>query len=136
MQLSQCHTQPTTGLTPAERSTVKLFDEYADRERRKNNLINHNISENEELDLPVRNRDDTQLVQSLIENGLNNDGVDNTKAIRLGENKGTTPRLILATLDTPARKRVILVASKTQIIGLMYTYAQTSPLRRERREEQ
>ena len=66
-------------------------------------------------DLPGRNRDDTQSVQNRIENGLNIDGVEITEAIRLGErgqNKGIKPSLILATLDTPVRKRVILAASK------------------------
>ena len=100
--------QPITRITPAERSTVKLFDENADLERRKNKLIIHNIPEIEVQDLPGRNRDDIQSIQNLIEKGLNIDGVEITKAIGLGgrgQNKGTKPGLILATLDTPATKK-------------------------------
>ena len=68
--------QPMTRTTPAERSTVKFFDEYADRERRKNNLIIHNIPESEAQDLPGKNRDDAQSAQNLTENSLNIDGVE------------------------------------------------------------
>jgi len=54
------------------------------RERRKINLIIHNIPESDVHDLPGRNREDTQSVHNLIENDLNIDGVEITKVIRLG----------------------------------------------------
>ena len=48
--------------------------------------------------------------------GTNVDGVKITKLIRLGgrgQNQNVKPRLIMATLDQPARRRVILAAVKT-----------------------
>ena len=51
--------QSMTGTTPAERSTVKLFGEYADRERRRDNLIIHYIPESEAQDQLDRNKDNT-----------------------------------------------------------------------------
>ena len=52
----------------------------------------------------------------MLLHGTNVEGVRVTKLIRLGgrgQNQINKPRLIMATLDQPARRRVILAAAKT-----------------------
>jgi hypothetical protein len=98
-----------------ERQTVKILDEYADRERRKGNIIIHNLRESTEENLQDRNKDDIRRIDELIEQGTSVMGVKVIKLIRQGgrgQNQQNKPRLILTTLDSPDRRRVILAAAK------------------------
>lgn len=106
--------EPTTH--NAERSTIQLLDEYADCDRRTNNLIIHNISESNVNSLAERNENDMKRVMDILNDGLNIDSVKITKTIHLrgrGQNRATKPKLVLATMGIPARKRVIPAASKS-----------------------
>lgn len=99
-----------------ESSTVRLLDEYADRERRKDNLIVHNVPESNKPSLNERNRADKENIEAIIADGLAMTGVEVSNVIRLGgrgQNRNNKPRLVMATLATPARKKMILAAAKT-----------------------
>ena len=134
--------QPTsTQETMAEKSTISLLDEYADRNRRKCNLVIHNMPESTADNLADRIISDVAAVIRLVEIGLNIEGVKITKVIRLGgrgQNRQNKPRLILATMANPVRKRAILAAAKTLYDPDewgTYTFHQISHQRRRRKAE-
>ena len=103
--------------TPSQdRTTLHLLDEFSDRERRKGNLVIHNIPESQDDSLAGRSTADALSVAKLIRDGLNIEDVEFTRTIRLGgkgQNRANKPRLILATMSTPMRKRAILASAKT-----------------------
>ena len=106
---------PLPASTNEERSTIQLLDEYTDRGRRKNNLIIHNIPVSDDETFSDRNKGDTDKINNMISNVLGIDEVHILKTIRLGgrgQSRTTKPRLILATVDTPIRKRAILASAK------------------------
>ena len=97
--------QPTgteaTTATTVEKTTISLLDEYVDRERRKCNLVIHNMPERTADNLTDRVISDVAAVTRLVEIGINIEGVEITKVIRLGgrgQNRQNKPRLILATM--------------------------------------
>ena len=103
-------------VTTLERQTVHILDEYADRERRKANIIIHNLPESTKINPGNKNQEDIENVEEMLHEGINIDGITVTKLIRLGgrgQNQNEKPRLIMATLDQPSRRRVILAAAKT-----------------------
>ena len=62
--------------------------------------------------------DDTKRVNELIQDGVNVPGVNVTRLIRFGgrgPNQQDKPRLILATLDGPDRRRAILSAARCYV---------------------
>jgi hypothetical protein len=125
-----------------ERQTVKILDEYADRERRKVNIIIHNLPESAKEKLQDRNEDDIKRINEMIEHGTGVSDVKITKLIRLGgrgQNQQSKPRLILATLDSPDRRRVILAAAKmlrpTDDWANIYISADLTPSEREKEKK-
>ena len=107
---------PLPASTNAERSTIQLFDKYTDRERRKNNLIIHNMPESDCETFFDRNKADTDKINNMISNVLGIDEVHIIKTICLGgrcQSRTTIPRLILATMDIPIRNRTILASAKS-----------------------
>ena len=57
------------GLKPAlERQAVHILDEFVDRERRKANVIVHNLPESTEENLPDKRRDDIRRIEDIILN--------------------------------------------------------------------
>ena len=102
-------------LTP-ERQTVKILDEYADRERRKANIIIHNLPESQDDNHQTRYQHDKTQVEEVIQEGTGVIGVNISKLIRLGgrgQNQQQKPRLLLVTLELPDRRRAILAAAKS-----------------------
>ena len=114
--------QPPSGLNVSdqknpslEKQTVKILDEYTDRERRKANIVIHNLPESTEEQRTDKLYDDTKRVNDLIQEGVDVPGVKVTRLIRLGgrgQNQQDKPRLILATLDCPDRRRAILATAR------------------------
>ena len=68
-------------VTPLERQTVHILDEYADRERRKANIIIHNLPESTQVSPAVQNKEDIDNVEDMLLNGTNVDNVRITKLI-------------------------------------------------------
>jgi len=100
-----------------ELQTVKILDEYADRERRKGNIIIHNLLESTKDKLQDRNEDDIKRIDELIEQGTGVSDVKLTKLIRLGgrgQNQQSKPRLILAMLDSPETQSYISCSENAQ----------------------
>jgi hypothetical protein len=99
----------------SERQTVKILDEYADRERRKANIIIHNLPESQGDNHQTRYENDKKKVDEIIQEGTGVTGVNVSKLVRLGgrgQNQHQKPRLLLVTLDFPDRRRAILAAAK------------------------
>ena len=84
-------------------SGVQVLNEFADRERRKNNIIVHNIAESTGDTAGLREAQDKITIQDLIKNGLKVD--DNVeKLARLGKRNTDRPRLLLVTLSCERSK--------------------------------
>ena len=93
-----------------------MFDEYTDRARRKNNLIIHNIPENDCETISDRNMADTDKINNIISNVLGLDEVHIIKTIHLGgrgQSRTTKPILIFAAMDNEIRKQTILALVKS-----------------------
>jgi len=118
-QVKETIQQPNTTrsraqITSDDRNTVKLLDEHADKERRRGNVIIHNIPESEKSTLAERSKEDLDTVNNIITDKLDVEGALIIKTIRLGgrgQNKNNKPRLIMATLESPARRRIVLAAA-------------------------
>ena len=99
-------------VTILERQAVHI----PDRESRKANIIIYNLPESKQ-DTAVNNIvEDNERVEDMLCQGINVDRVKLTKLIGLGgrgKNQNVKPRLIMATLDQPARRRDILAAAKS-----------------------
>ena len=112
---------PLPASTNAERSTIQLLNEYTERERererRKTNLIIHNIHDCETFsDTCDRNKADIDKINNMISNVLGIDEVHIIKTKHLGgrdQSRTTKPRLLLATMDIPIRKQAILASAKS-----------------------
>ena len=75
---------------PAQKNWLPVstfLDEYTDWERRKCNLVIHNLPESTEEILADRNISDTQAVLRIVDTGLNIEGIEITKVISLGGEK-------------------------------------------------
>ena len=109
----QGNSQDEMRILSMHRQTVKTLDEYADRDRRKAIILIHNLPESTNDNLLDRNVDDIKIIGELIERGTGVGDVKVTKLIRLGgrgQNQQSKPHLILATLDRPDRRGVVLNA--------------------------
>lgn len=90
-----------------------ILEEYRDRERRRNNIILHNVPESTGGNSALRQKDDGQFVQNLISNTLMIENVIVRQAIRLGHKMQdkTRPRVLLVEVDAP-RERILSKARK------------------------
>ena len=90
---------------------VDIIDEYQDRERRKANIILHNIPEPDNDTRTEKELMDRQTFTRITEEVFNMK-VKATKAIRLGRPQEDRPRLVLITLENPEVRRDILKRCK------------------------
>ena len=80
--------------SPVQFSAITAVDEYADRKRRKANLIIHNLPESGISDRTANISEFENIV-----NELKIEGTKVVKAVRLGTRKDNRPRLLLITMD-------------------------------------
>ena len=72
------------------------------------------MPESTEENLPDRRRDDTRRIEDIILNGVGVEGVKISKLVRLGgrgQNQQDKPRLVMATLEQPDRRRAVLASA-------------------------
>ena len=90
--------------SPVQFSVITAVDEYVDRERRKANLIIHNLPESGTSDRTTN----ISEFENIVVNELKIEGTKAVKAVRLGARKDNRPRLLLITMDCERSKWRIL----------------------------
>jgi len=97
--------------SPVQFSAVTAVDEYVDRERRRANLVIHNLPESEATQQSDRIAYDISEFEAIVREELKIDNVKVAKAVRLGARKGSHSRLLLITMDHERSKWRILSQS-------------------------
>ena len=97
--------------SPVQFSPITVVDEYVDHERRRANLIIHNLPEPEASQQSDRIAKDISKFENIVTDELKIEGVRVTKAVRLGLRKDNRPRLLLITMDCERNKWKILSQS-------------------------
>ena len=94
-------------------STSPIIEEYRDRERRKNNIILHNVEESTAEEPQKRKEDDRKTVSNIINEVLQLRNIKIIQTIRLGQKQQNhnTPRVLLVQIDTN-RDEVLSSANK------------------------
>ena len=84
-----------------------VFDEFLEKDKRKNNLVIHNLPESEVSSLAERTEKDIKLFKDVMRDTFKMN-VAVSKAFRVGKVVQTRPRLLIITLATPGVKGDIL----------------------------
>ena len=104
-------TIPQTSSALAEAKSMpgitKVFDEFIDKDRRKNNLVIHNLPEAVGGSLEDRSARDIQLFQEVTKDTFRMH-VAVTRSFRVGKRVENKDRLLIVTLETPGVKQEIL----------------------------
>ena len=85
----------------------RALDEHMDREKRKANLVIHNLPEQEGNSLAERSEKDLALFTSMIKDVFKL-RVSSSRSFRVGKKQENRPRLLIVTLDNPSSKHDIL----------------------------
>ena len=107
---SQLETFPKAQQEKDQKSFRELshaIDDHMDRERRKANLVVHNLAEQTGDSLADRSRNDIALFTTMIKEVMKLN-VTASKSFRAGKKTGDRPRLLIVTLDNPASKYDVL----------------------------
>jgi len=108
----QSEDQPASTSKPSKgQDVIAAVDEYVERERRKSNLIFHNLPEPENTETPdQKSLKDTQCVRDLVNKEFNLPNIPIKRVARLGAPKPSQPRprLLLVELEDISIKRSIL----------------------------
>ena len=86
---------------------VKAFDDFVDKDRRKNNLVVHNLPEDVAGSVAERSERDTKLFQEVIKDSFKMN-VAVAKSFRVGKSVENRERLLIVTLETPGVKQDVL----------------------------
>jgi len=111
METSHAATQPNTSTHVNGRNAVEAVDEYVERERRKCNVIIHNLPEPGEVSSGEQLRQkDKEKVCSLISTEFKINDFEVQRTVRLGSHNPSSPkpRLLLVELKDISTKRQIL----------------------------
>ena len=85
----------------------RVFDDFLEKDKRKNNLVVHNLPETENSSPTERTEKDTKLFQEMVRETFHiNASV--SKVFRVGKVMQDKPRLLIVTLATPGVKGDIL----------------------------
>ena len=102
---------PETSTAPSDPSSmpgiVKVFDEFIDKDRRKNNLVIHNLPEMAEGALEERSARDVRMFQEVVKDSFKLN-VAIARSFRVGKAMGNRERLLIVTLETPGVKQELL----------------------------
>ena len=87
--------------------TVSVVDEQREREKRKLNLIFHNVAESTKLDGIARKNDDIDFIKALLHDHI---GIDPTisTALRIGKKSSDKTRLLKVSVSSTQEKSSIL----------------------------
>ena len=111
-EVQQCSTnigRPTTDdLSNAVKSVI---NEEKDRNKRKLNLILHNIIESDAEAPETRKKEDLKQVMDIFDKQLNVQA-NISSVVRLGKKGGSNPRLLKVTVDSESEKAVVLRNTK------------------------
>ena len=112
----------------------RVFDDFLDKDRRKNNLVIHNLPETAGLSKEDRSTHDMRLFQDLIkETFLMNVAV--ARSFRVGKSVEGRDRLLIVTLETPGVKQDILRLApqlrSSEKYGNIYITPDLTPAERE-----
>ena len=101
-QASSSHIETRNG-----QGITKVLDDFMDKERRKNNLVIHNLPEADGGSREDRSRHDIRLFQDLMKDTFHM-SVAVAKSFRVGKSVENRARLLIVTLETPGVKQDIL----------------------------
>ena len=85
----------------------RALDDHLDREKRKANLVVHNLPEQDGSSLSERSENDITLFTAMLREVMKIN-VSASKSFRVGKRHTDRPRLLIVTLDNPASKHDIL----------------------------
>ena len=97
---------PPLGETKNMTGIVKVFDDFIDKDRRKNNLVVHNLKEASGETKEERSKGDITLFCEMIKDSMKMN-VSVSRAFRVGR-VADRDRLLIVTLETPGVKQDIL----------------------------
>jgi len=105
----------TVTVLQPESTNIELLAEYSEREKKKNNVVIHNLPESKKESAEERMNEDMEAVGKMVLEGLNMKEMEFTtvRRINVRNQDKDKNRMIVATLATPARKRAMLAAAKT-----------------------
>ena len=86
---------------------TKVFDDFLDKDRRKNNLVIHNLPEDNEGSREDRAAQDVSLFQEIVKEVFRT-SVTVAKSFRVGKQVANRDRLLIVTLETPGVKQDLL----------------------------
>ena len=81
-------------------SMARVFDDFVDKDRRKNSLVVHNLPESEESSQAKHSLKDIMLFQEVVKESLKIN-VAISRSLRVGRADSNGDRLLIVTLDTP-----------------------------------
>ena len=90
--------------SPVQFLAITAVDEYVDLERRRANLIIHNLLESEASQQSDRIANDISEFENIVTEELKIESAKVAKAVRLGAGKDNRPRLLLITMDSERNK--------------------------------
>ena len=86
---------------------AKVFDEFIDKDRRKNNLVIHNLPEMGEGTVEERSSRDVRMFQEVVKDSFKLN-VAVARSFHVGKAMGNRERLLIVTLKTPGVKQELL----------------------------
>ena len=87
--------------------SYNAFDNFFDKERRKLNVVVHNLPENDSMMVAERSKRDHDLFKDVIKEGLNII-INPTRSFRAGKMMADKPRLLIVTLENEEVKSELL----------------------------
>ena len=129
---------PQGQLTQSEPTNMvgvsKVFDNFLDRDRRKNNLVIHNLPEAAGVSKEDRAAHDLRLFQDLVKDMFHM-SVAVARSFRVGRSVENRARLLIVTLETPGVKQDILRLApqlrSSEKYGNVYITPDLTPAERE-----
>ena len=131
-------TQPTNAndvSAPSPTTVLETVDEYVEREKRKCNLIIHNLPELQEASYAECIKHDQNHFNTILKDEIKVTGVKVNRSIRLGRRQGDKPRLLLVSIHDYDQKKLILrnakILRESMIWGNIYISPDLTPKERE-----
>ena len=106
-QIASLPTSFNEGNSKAVTDLSRALDDHLDRERRKANVVVHNLPEQEGGSLQERSDRDASLFSSMIKDVMKIHATP-SRSFRVGKKQKDRPRLLIITLGNPAVKQDIL----------------------------
>ena len=119
----------------ATRAMSNVFDSFMDREKRKLNVVVHNLPEDDSETLAERTIRDQEIFKDVIKAGMNLN-IHPTRSFRVGKKLDDRPRLLIVTLDSAETKIELLkMAPQLRYLTTWKRIYVTPDLSKKEREE-